>query len=116
MRQTAIYLGAALTAREVPTKVIDGAREPTDRTLAAEARVAVVTDAVLPAVELSKGFEGVSYDLPVNPSRLEARWSALSASAAEAVMAILVDASNTDAIERELAHKDEVIRSTLGSA
>jgi hypothetical protein len=114
MRQTAIYLAAALAAQDVPTELIDGARQPTDRRLAAEARVAVVTDAVLPAVDFSFGFEGISYDLPLNPSRLEARWSALNASAAEAVMAILVDASHTDALERVLAHKDEVIRGALG--
>jgi hypothetical protein len=115
MRQTAIYLSAALTEQDVPTSVIDGARQPTDRTLAAEARVAVVTDAVLPAVDFSFGLEGISYDLPFNLSRLEARWSALSASA-PAVMAILVDASKTDALERELAYKDDVIRSALGGA
>lgn len=114
MRQTAIYLEAALSAQDVPTTVIDGARPPTDRALAAEARVVVVTDAVLSAVDFSSGFEGVSYDLPFNPSRLEARWSALGASTGEAVMAILVDASNTDVMEGELARKDDLIRNALG--
>ena len=114
VRQTAIYLEAALDARDVPTTVIDGARAPTDRTLAAEARVAVVTDAVLPAVDFSSGYAGVSYDLPFNPSRLEARWSALGASTGEAVMAILLDSSNADLVESELARKDELIRNALG--
>jgi superfamily II DNA or RNA helicase len=115
MRQTAIYLAAALGTQDVPTTVIDGAREPTDRNLAPDARMAVVTDAVLPALDLLGGVEGISYDLPVSPSRLEARWSALSASSGEVVMTVLVDASSADAMELDLARKDEVIRSALGS-
>jgi hypothetical protein len=111
MRQTAIYLAAAL---DVPTSVIDGARAPIGGIPTAEARVVIITDAVLPAVDLSSGFEGVSYDLPFDPMRMEARWANLGASTGEAIMAWLEDASHVDRVEHDVARKLQLIQDVLG--
>lgn len=74
----------------------------------------IVTDSVLPAVDLSPGFEGVSYDLPWDPMRMEARWANLGGGSGEAVMALIEDTSRVDRVERELALKLQLIHDALG--
>ena len=79
-----------------------------------KARVVIVTDAVLPAVDLSSGFVGVSYDLPFDPMRMDARWANLGATTGEAVMTVLTDESNVDRLERDFALKHELIHQVFG--
>jgi hypothetical protein len=104
MRQTALYLHAALESRAISACIIDGSRSSSDRIASENARVVVVTDAVVPAVDLS-GFDGVSYDLPWEPTRVEARWASLGDVGDEVVMATLIDASSIDPIELRLARR-----------
>ncbi len=109
MRQTALYLEAALEAQDIPTSVIDGSRKANERTAREDAQVVVLTDAVVPAVDLPGQSLGVSYDLPWDPTLLDARWSTLGEIDGEAVMAILTDDSGADATEAELARKHAFI-------
>ncbi len=114
MRQTALYLEAALEAQDIPTSVIDGSRKANERTAREDAQVVVLTDAVVAAVDLAGQSLGVSYDLPWNPALLDARWSTLGEIDGEAVMAILTDDSGADSTEAELARKHAFISQTLG--
>jgi superfamily II DNA or RNA helicase len=113
MRQTAVYLQSALASQNAAAAVIDGARASDDRVAPNGASVVIVTDAVLPAIETLNAHEGVSYDLPRNPQRIEARWSSLQPSGGEVVLAILNDVSNADRVESELARKHSLISEFL---
>ena len=116
MRQTAAYLHAALDGDELTVTVIDGSRPVKDRTSAAEiAQVAIVTDAVVPALELASGFEGCSYDLPGSARRLDARWATLDSGAGVAVMAFLFDSANADPVERRIAEVHPLIEAAVAS-
>jgi hypothetical protein len=114
MRQTALYLHAALESRGIPASVIDGSRASSERIAPENARVVVLTDAVVPAVDLSSGFDGVSYDLPWEPARIEARWASLGDVGEEAVMAILSDTAGIDPTELELARRIAAARELFG--
>ena len=114
MRQSALYLQAGLESQGSAASVIDGSRALDDRPPADLARIVIITDAVLPAVDLPSGFEGVSYDLPFDPRRMETRWSILRNGTEEAVMAVMIDETGTDALEQELAHRHALIDEALG--
>lgn len=113
MRQTAVYLQSALVSQNVSAAVIDGARASDDRVVPSGAPIVIVTDAVLPAIETLDANEGVSYDLPWNPQRIEARWASLQPSEGEVVHAILDDVSHSDRVESELARKHALISEIL---
>ena len=85
MRQTAVYLQSALASQSVTAAVIDGSRASDDRVAPIGDPIVIITHAVLPAIETINAHEGVSYDLPWNPQRIEARWSSLNAYDGEAV-------------------------------
>jgi hypothetical protein len=104
MAQTALYLDGAFNARGMSAIAISGQRPVSDR-IVGDADVVLVTDGVVGALELPDEFDGVSYDLPVDPVRLELRWALLEQSSASPTMAVLRDESETDPTERKLLER-----------
>jgi hypothetical protein len=114
MLQTALYLEAALVERGHATTVFSGSTPHDERSGGTQHAAVVATDAVVGALDLPEGFQGISYDLPFDPERMEARWLSLKGLRGQTLMATLVDLASVDEVEHRLVRKHQLVAAELG--